>query len=215
MGNIWYRFVRAVVRLLVRLLARHEVVGLENLPKQGPYLIISNHLSIVDPALLLAALPMQCRVLAGSTWRYHPIFGPLLGSLGAIWVRRGEVDREALRKSVEVLQQGEILGLAPEGTRSRTGGLQRGKTGTAYLAARIGVPIVPVAVIGTDQFFRHVLRLRRAPLKTVIGAPFHLPPSDGRLRSTDLDDYTDLIMLQLARLLPEQYRGVYKDDPRL
>ncbi len=215
MADAWYWFVRAVVRLLLRLVARHEVIGLENVPKAGPYLVVTNHLGLADPVVILAALPVKSRVLAGSTWRIHPLFGPLLSSMGAIWVRRGEVDRLALRQAAEVLQQGGILGLAPEGTRSRTGGLQKGKTGAAYLAARSGALILPVAVTGTERFFRDLLRLRRPAVTTVIGAPFRLPPSDDRLRSQDLETYTDLIMLQLARLLPERYRGVYANDPRL
>jgi 1-acyl-sn-glycerol-3-phosphate acyltransferase len=135
--------------------------------------------------------------------------------MGAIWVRRGEVDRKALREASEFLEKGGILSLAIEGTRSRTGGLQKGKTGAAYLALRYDVPILPVVVTGTEQLFRNLFRLRRTHLKTVIGKPFRLPPPDGRLRSQDLDGYTDLIMLELARMLPERYRGVYKEDPRL
>jgi 1-acyl-sn-glycerol-3-phosphate acyltransferase len=158
---------------------------------------------------------VKTRVFAGHTWRIHPIFGPLLSSMGAIWVRRGEVDRRALKEASQFLEQGGALSLAIEGTRSRTGGLQRGKTGAAYLALRYDVLILPVVVTGTEQLFRNLLRLRRTHVRTVIGPPFRLPPPNGRLRSQDLDAYTDQIMLTLARLLPERYRGVYADDPRL
>lgn len=214
-ANAWYGFVRKVIQALLPLIADHEIVGQEHIPSKGPYIIVTNHLGIADPPVILTALPVRTRVLAGSTWRVHPLFGPLLSSMGAIWVRRGEVDRKALRQASEVLEQGGILSLAIEGTRSRTGGLQRGKTGAAYLALRYDVPILPVVVTGTEQLFRNLLRLRRTRLKTVIGKPLRLPQPNSRIRSQDLDAYTDLIMLELARMLPEQYRGVYRDDPRL
>lgn len=215
MADAWYWFVRKVIQWILPLVADHEIVGQENIPKTGPYIVVTNHLALPDPPVILTALPVKTRVFAGSTWRIHPIFGPLLSSMGAIWVRRGEVDRKALREASEFLEKGGILSLAIEGTRSRTGGLQKGKTGAAYLALRYDAPILPVVVTGTEQLLHNLARLRRTQLRTVIGKPFRLPPPDGRLRSQDLDAYTDLIMLELARLLPERYRGVYKDDPRL
>jgi 1-acyl-sn-glycerol-3-phosphate acyltransferase len=215
MGDAWYWFVRKVLQFIMPLIAHHEIVGQENIPKNGPYIIVTNHLGLADPPVILTALPVRTRVFAGSTWRIHPIFGPLLSSMGAIWVRRGEVDRKALKEASELLEKGGILSVAIEGTRSRTGGLQKGRTGAAYLALRYDAPVLPIVVTGTEKFFRTLFRLRRPHVKTVIGPPFRLPPPNGRLRSQDLDGYTELIMLTLARMLPEQYRGVYKDDPRL
>jgi 1-acyl-sn-glycerol-3-phosphate acyltransferase len=215
MGKGWYWFVRRVIQFIVPILAHHEIVGQENVPKSGPYIIITNHLSLFDPPVILSALPVKTRVFAGHSWRIHPIFGPLLSSMDVIWVRRGEVDRKALKEASAYLEAGGILSLAVEGTRSRSGGLQRGKSGAAYIALRHDVPILPVVVTGTERVFRELLHLRRARLKTVFGAPFRLPQPDGRLRGEDLDEATDQIMLSLARLLPERYRGVYQNDPRL
>jgi 1-acyl-sn-glycerol-3-phosphate acyltransferase len=104
--------------------------------------------------------------------------------------------------------------MAPEGTRSLTRTLQRGKVGAAYLADRAGVPLLPVAIWGTERLPENVRRLRRTPVNMRVGRPFRLP-GDGRARSRDLEAHTDLIMCRIAALLPPQYRGVYSDHPGL
>ena len=141
-------------------------------------------------------------------WALFP-YALLVTIMNAIWVRRGEADREALRKALEVLHSGGVLGIAPEGTRSReTQALQQGKVGTAYLATRADVPIVPVGISGTEQIRHRVRQLRRTDVRLAVGEPFRLPAS-GRVRGRQLEEYTDLIMRRIAELLPEEYRGVY------
>jgi 1-acyl-sn-glycerol-3-phosphate acyltransferase len=207
---MYYRIVRMIVSLTLRLLARVEIVGVENIPQKGPYIVICNHLHRFDPPLLLIALPVRMTVLAANKYRNHPLFAPLLGSMGAIYVRRGEVDRQALRVCLDVLARGGILGMAPEGTRSPTGALQEGRTGVAYLASRAGVPILPVAITGTEKMLARLKRLRRGQVKTVIGETFTLPITEGKARGRQLKEFTGLIMRRLADMLPEEYRGVYR-----
>jgi 1-acyl-sn-glycerol-3-phosphate acyltransferase len=209
-------FARAAVRLIAAIVARFEVVGLENLPPSGPYIIATNHLSKVDVGLVLLAFPRQrMRVFAADKWRPHPLFGPILGLSGAIWVRRGEVDRRALREALKALKEGQVLGMAPEGTRSRTGVLQKGRQGPAYLASHAGVPLVPVGIINSDRLQSNVMRLRRTDLRVVIGRPFDLPnPGDGP-KSKELSACTELIMGHIANLLPERYHGHYANSPVL
>ena len=207
---MYYRIVKMVIRLIYRLLARIEIVGVENVPQKGPYIVICNHLSSFDPPLLLVALPVQMTVLAADKYRNHPIFGPFLSSMGAIYVRRGEVDRQALRACLDVLRGGGIIGMAPEGTRSPTGALQEGRTGVAYLASRAGVPILPVAVSGTEKMLSNLKRLRRGQVKAVIGETFILPTTERKARGKQMKEFTELIMLRLAEMLPEEYRGVYQ-----
>ena len=134
-----------------------------------------------------------------------------MDSMGAIWVRRGEPDREALRAALQILKENGVMGFAPEGTRSRTGGLIKGRIGVAYLAAHANVPILPVAITGTEVGLPAVLRLKRPRMTATIGPAFRLPECGGRPSRQDLDAYTDTIMLTLARMLPERYRGVYRD----
>jgi 1-acyl-sn-glycerol-3-phosphate acyltransferase len=204
-----YHIIRAIVNVLLYLLVRREYVGLENFPAEPPYILVTNHLSVFDTPLLLTACPHTIRALAAAKHRRNPVYGPLIAIMGSIWVQRGEVDRRALREALDVLKRGGALGMAPEGTRARgTYALQEGKTGPAYLATRADVPLVPVGLIGTEQIKDNLPRLRRTPVRIVVGKPFRLPES-GRVRGQKLHEYTDLIMRHIAELLPEEYRGVY------
>ena len=203
-----YHIIRAIVDVLVNLFIRREYVGLENFP-DPPYIVAINHLSIFDTPVLLTICPHTIRALTAAKYKRNPIYAPLLVIMGSIWVRRGEVDRHALREALDVLKQGGVLGLAPEGTRARgTYALQEAKTGTAYLATRADVPIVPVGLAGTERIKDNLLRLRRTYVRAVVGEPFRLP-ENGRVRGQKLHEYTDLIMHRIAELLPEEYRGVY------
>ncbi|MBL7063017.1 MAG: 1-acyl-sn-glycerol-3-phosphate acyltransferase [Anaerolineae bacterium] len=204
-----YRVLRAVVNVLLGLISRREYVGLENIPAEPPYILVTNHLAAFDSPLLMAVCPHTIRAFAAAKHRRNPIYAPILAIVGSIWVRRGEVDRKALREALDVLKRGEVLGMAPEGTRARgTYALQKGKTGAAYLATRADVPIVPVGLTGTEQIKHNLPRLRRTRVRVVVGKPFRLPES-GRVRSQKLREYTDLIMHHIAELLPEEYRGEY------
>jgi 1-acyl-sn-glycerol-3-phosphate acyltransferase len=201
---------------LVRTLSKTRSEGLENVPISGPYLMVSNHLSMAD-------LPVTYIYLGGphitgwvaEKWRYHPLFTPILRLGGGIFIERGEVDRTALDAAVRWLRSGKAFGMSPEGTRSRNGSLQRGKTGAAYLAAAADVPVLPVGIIGTDQTFQTLSRLRRPELVVRVGEPFQLPPLEANGRSASLRRNTDEIMCRIAALLPPRYWGHYRDHPRL
>jgi 1-acyl-sn-glycerol-3-phosphate acyltransferase len=204
---MFYWTIRAIMRFLLRWLTRWEVIGLEHVPPHGPYILITNHLSYLDPPTIMASLPSRITVLAASKYKAHP-FGLLLRLVNPVWIRRGEADRQGLRACLRVLAEGGILGLAPEGTRSKTGGLQPAKTGAAFLAVKADVPILPVIVIGTERALRDLTRLRRPHLRCVIGKPFRLNTS--KIRSERrLEALTDEMMYRLAALLPPEYRGVY------
>jgi 1-acyl-sn-glycerol-3-phosphate acyltransferase len=203
-----YHIIRAIINALFSLIARREYIGLDNFP-EPPYILATNHLSVFDTPALLTACPHTIRALAAAKHKRNPIYAPLLAIMGSIWVQRGEVDRQALREALKLLRGGGVLGMAPEGTRARgTYALQKGKTGPAYLATRADVPIVPVGVTGTEHIKHNLPRLRRTPVRLVVGKPFRLPES-GRVRGQKLRQYTDLIMYHIAELLPEEYRGVY------
>lgn len=213
---IYMRFIKAVMWLISAIVGWVRVSGLENLPDSGPYIIVTNHLSVIDVAIVLLAFPtQQMRVFAADKWRRNPVTGLLLGLSGAIFVRRGEVDRKALRVAVEALQNGEILGMAPEGTRSKDGIMHKARQGPAYLASRTGVPLVPVGIINSDKFSSNIRRLRRTDLQACIGPSFMLPENQDRPRARELEVYTELLMVHIARLIPERYHGFYADSPGL
>lgn len=203
-----YSLLRAIAIAIARVTTRTDVTGLNRVPGP-PYLMVTNHLSAFDIPVLASVFPHPVRALAAVEHRSNPLYAPVLAASGAIWVRRGEVDRRALREALAVLQRGEVLGLAPEGTRAgESHALQAGKAGAAYVATRVDVPILPVGIAGTEKIKHSLLRLRRARVQVTIGEPFRLPDS-GRARSQELQEYTELIMRRIAELLPEAYRGVY------
>ena len=203
------RILRAIVNVLLGLISHREYVGLENIPAEPPYIMVINHLAAFDAPLLLTVCPHTIRAFAAAKHKRNPLYALVLIMAGPIWVRRGEVDRKALREALDVLKRGEALGMAPEGTRARGPyALQKGKTGPAYLATRADVPLVPVGLTGTEQIKSNLPRLRRTHIRVVVGKPFRLPES-GRVRGQKLREYTDLIMHRIAELLPEGYRGVY------
>ena len=206
------RWLRRLFRLVTRLVIRLDCAGLENFPDSPPYIAVANHLSIFDSLVLGAILPDEVRPFAAAKNARHPLFGPILRIGGAIFVRRGEVDRGALREALDVLEQGGALGVAPEGTRARGHyALQRAKAGVAYLATRADVPLVPVGLAGVEHVKENLPRLRRTKVVAKVGEPFRLPES-GRVGRAKLNEYTDLIMRRVAALLPESYRGVYAEE---
>ncbi len=126
-------------------------------------------------------------------------------------------DLKALRQMIALMEAGNAMVIAPEGTRSRTGALIEGKPGAAYLAARSGFPVVPVAITGTEDrvFFGNLRRFRKSRITLTGGKPFTIPPLPRENRDQALREATDEIMCRIAALLPERYRGVYANHPRL
>lgn len=203
-----YRAVKAFGTWLVRLLYRYEIAGIENLPETGATILAVNHLHLLDPFAVMPIVPRQIITLAASKWYHNVIVGSLLRLAGVIFVRRGEVDREALRQCLDVLHNGGILAIAPEGTRSRTGALQTAKAGIGYLAARSDAVIVPVAIWGVEHL-RDWFHLRKPTCYVSIGRPFRPELPAGKLSGQDLQQIADQVMVRIAELLPPDYRGVY------
>jgi 1-acyl-sn-glycerol-3-phosphate acyltransferase len=210
------QFLRWLFNGLFALLTVREVEGLEGIPAGVPYILATNHLSLYDPALIYGLIgDERFGGWAAEKWERHLIFGPLLKLGGAIFIQRGQVDRRALDGARDWLRRGNVFGIAPEGTRSRTGGLIRGKTGIAYLAYEADVPIIPLAHSGTEGSIRSLFRLRRQKIQVRIGMPIHLAAPNPSQRNAALRRDTDEIMCHIAAMLPPEYRGVYSNHPRL
>ena len=212
-----YRLIRILMRLTqFALLASIQVTGRENIPTAGPYIAVLNHVSVADTPVLLVTFPvMGWRFFAGEKWRSHWLFGPIMTWLGAIYIKRGEADRKALKIAIEALENGAVFGLAPEGSRSKGGQMSEAKAGAAYLASRTKVPVLPVGLVNLDVLFTNVMRLRHTHIEVHIGEPFLLPEIGRRPRSQDMAAYTHLIMCRIAALLPERYHGYYAHSPAL
>jgi 1-acyl-sn-glycerol-3-phosphate acyltransferase len=204
------RFLRWLVRILLRVLTRFEVHGADKIPAGGPALLTMNHLHWLDPPFGFLIVSRPAVMFAADKWERRPVIGDLLRwTQSTIFVARGEVDRKALSQALEVLKAGRLLAIAPEGTRSKTGALQQGREGPAYLASRTGAVIVPVAAYGQEKAVACWMRLRRPRIVVQIGEPYTLPGTPNKAKSVELVAYTDEIMHRIAELLPPEYRGVY------
>lgn len=205
-----YRLLRAFGDAVLHILFHIETSGEENIPQSGPVVFATNHLHLLDPFAVAPRLGRQAVALVAAKWRSHLLVRSVLSWAGVIYVRRGEVDRHALRQCIEVLRSGGALGIAPEGTRSKTGVMQEGKPGIAYLAARTETVVVPVVAWGLENL-KHWRPFQRPALVVAIGEPFYLPKPEGRLGAEEMQVLGELVMIQVARLLPERYRGVYAE----
>jgi 1-acyl-sn-glycerol-3-phosphate acyltransferase len=150
-------------------------------------------------------------------YKDHPLFGAIGRAANAIWLNRFEVDFGALRQILARMEQGGLLVIAPEGTRSKTEAMQEGKMGVAFLAGRSGYPVLPVAVTGTEDraIIQNLKRFRRSKIVVKAGDLFNIEIPKGRGREDAMRTATDEIMCRIGAMLPEKYRGVYADHPRL
>ncbi len=209
---------RTIIRLLFNIIARVEVNGREYVPAEGNFVIATNHLGIVDAPLAFYALDRwDLFVLIGEKWEKNSFLRWLGKYFNFIYIDRFNPDIKALRKVMALMDEGKNLVIAPEGTRSRVGSLIEGKPGVSYLATRLGQPIVPVAISGTEDkvILDNLKHLRRSHIVLQAGPTFSLPPLPHKNRDEILKQYTDEIMCHIAAMLPEKYRGVYKEHPRL
>ncbi len=210
-ASLFYRALQRLLWLLFRLLMHVDVAGVEHVPPTGPLVVAPNHLYVLDPIIIFSIMPRRMTAFAAEKWR-GTLGGWFLSLIGnAIFVVRGEPDRDALNRATAVLQRGGALGVAPEGTRSRVRSLLPGKNGTVYLASRAGATILPWAMWGHETAVQDWLHLRRPHLHIRIAPPMLLPPNARQARAAELQTYTDELMIAIARMLPPEYRGVYGD----
>jgi len=205
-------FVNTAVKTGTAIVCRIDAPNLNKIPQKGPLIVYSNHTGQIEVPLLYSHL--QPRPVTGIAkaetwdgWFLRWVFN----LWGAIPIRRGEADMEAIRKSLEVVEKGFILAIAPEGTRNKTGILLRGHPGVITLALRSGAPLLPVAHWGGENFLTNVKRLKRTDFHIRVGEPFKLDPGNQRGSKQVRQQMVDEMMYRLAALLPEDYRGAYAD----
>lgn len=212
------KVLRFLLRLLLRLLTRTEIRNRHYIPTEGAFVVASNHLGLVDALLPFYITNRENLILlVGEKWEKNPFVRWLGKGLNFIYVDRFNPDLRAIRQVFARMKQGEILVITPEGTRSKVGTLLEGKPGVAYLAAKLGYPILPAGISGTfdPAFFGQLKRLQRPRITVTLGPTFTLPPLPATDREEALRRYTDEIMCRIAALLPPEQRGVYADHPRL
>jgi 1-acyl-sn-glycerol-3-phosphate acyltransferase len=206
-----------LMHLFVRLAMHVEIVGLENIPQQGGFIITPNHLGRLDVPLGYVFLNRNDIIMmVAEKYHKYAIIRWFVKNLDAMWVDRFNADFKALREALNRLKRGGVLVIAPEGTRSKTEALLEARPGSSFLAVKAGVPIVPVGVTGTEDrlVVQQFKRLRRPQIHVRIGKPFTLPPIKGHERDQAIQSYTDEIMCHIAALLPPEKRGFYANHPR-
>ena len=207
--TLTYRVVTSTIKSLTRILCRVDDAQLTRVPDRGPLIIVANHVNFLEVPLLYTHL--QPRSVTGfakaETWD-NPALGALFDLGRAIPLRRGEADMDALRKGFAVLEEGGILAVAPEGTRSRHGRLLRARPGVVMIALHSGATILPIAHWGGESFGKNIKRMKRTDFHVKVGQPFRLQ-ADGKMTRQARKQAADEIMLQIAALLPQEYHGEY------
>ena len=199
-------------RMMFFLLNRRRVKGKENVPRQGPLLIVSNHLSYADQYLLAINLNRKVVFMAKEEIFRSRLIRHLAHTFGAFPVRRGGImDRQALQQANQVLDSGQALAMFPEGTRSKNAQLQPAFPGSALIALHNRIPILPVGITGMEKVKKGLfwMLLHRPKVTVNIGRPFYLPPVSGQLTKAELAKLANYIMEHIAELLPPEYQGHY------
>ncbi|GAB4397078.1 MAG: lysophospholipid acyltransferase family protein [Anaerolineales bacterium] len=209
--------IRRLISLFVKLIARVELRGAENIPATGGCILAANHLGRLDLGLVYYVVPRDDIILViAEKYQKYRLARWFARTFNAIFINRHNADFAAVRAVLKRLQSGQVLAIAPEGTRSKSGSLLPGQPGACYLASKANVPIIPIAATGAQDtnVLAHLKRLRRPHITITIGEPFSLPPLQGN-REAQLQTNTDEIMCRIAALLPPEYRGHYAEHPRL
>jgi 1-acyl-sn-glycerol-3-phosphate acyltransferase len=210
--SLAYTFVTNSIKGITRILCNIDDAQLINVPQYGPLIITSNHINFIEVPLIYTHL--QPRRITGfakaETWN-NPAMGFLFNLWDAIPIKRGEADTDAFRSALDALKQGKILAIAPEGTRSESGKLQRGLPGIVMLAQRSKAPILPLAYYGGERLRDNINRFKRTNFYIRVGKLFKLSFPEGKIDRATRNKIVDEIMFQIAIILPEEYRGQYSD----
>lgn len=215
---MFLKTLRIVSRFVLRIIARIDLQNMDRIPASGGCLAVSNHLGRLDAMLAMILSDREDIIMVvAKKYQAYWFWRFMLRHLDVIWLDRQNADFRALREIQKRLKAGGIATIAPEGTRSPTGQIMPAKPGAAYLAAKTAVPIIPIAIWGTEDkvVYVRLRRFRRLHITIHVGEPFELPPLPRKNRDEFLQQSTDEMMCRIAALLPRQYRGVYADHPRL
>jgi 1-acyl-sn-glycerol-3-phosphate acyltransferase len=198
---------RGLARTVFALLSRTEVRGLENLPKQGPAILVGNHVAMIETVLMLAYPPYQVEMVAVGDIPFDKTFAPLINAYGVVPIKRGSMDREGMGMMLDVLKQGGVLGMFPEGGIWETGS-KGARTGVAWLSSKANAPIVPIGFGGIEGAIAGMIGLKRPRMTMNIGQV--IPPigvdMDGKSRKEALEAGANMVMERIEALIPPEDR---------
>ena len=214
-NRIFRGIFRPIFRLVFYLLSDGKIIGKENIPTHGPYMVTINHISLFEAPFIAAFWPKPLEAAGAVEIWDRPGQATLVRLYGGIQVHRGEFDRQVLETMIAALKSGRPLLIAPEGRRSHAPGMQRAMPGVAYIVEKTGVPVLPVGFVGTtEDFLSRAIHFQRPRIEMRIGKPIILPPVEGKgaTRRESLQANADRIMLAIAALIPPEYHGVYRSS---
>lgn len=207
--TLLYRAGRGLARFCFTTFGRWEVVGRELVPPRGPLLVVANHLSYVDPPLLVASLQRPLNFIAKQELFANPIMGFLMREWGAYPLDRSGMTINAMRQVLQLLAEDRAVVIFPEGHRSPDHTMKEGMVGAAYLAIKSQATILPVGITGTEKIPSWRIAFPLCRFKVNIGLLFSLPTLEGTPSRAVVESVRDMIMYRIAALLPEEYQGVY------
>jgi len=208
------RIVLAIIKFLLKISLSWKAKGRENVPLDASLIVVANHVHLVDPILLMCSFPRWINFMAKEELFRYPFLRIIIRWAQAVSVhRRGTIadKQETISQAINLLNKGLVLGMFPEGKRNHIGKLLPGKPGSAVIASRMGIPLLPVGIVGTEKLKGTSWPWKRPAIVINIGQPFKLPPTNGRLTRSQTKSLTDLMMKKIAALLPQENRGVYGD----
>jgi len=204
----------AICRPLLNILFSWKAEGRENIPSVGPLILVANHVHVVDPFFLVFSFPRWIYFMAKEELFRSPFLRPWLCWAGSFSIRRGGKIREKqemLKSTRNILENGLILGMFPEGRRSHDGKLRKAKPGSAVIASKTNIPLIPVGIVGTDKVTGISWLWKRPRIFVNIGKPFKLPPTHSKMSKSQMQLLTTQLMGEIAALLPPEYQGDYKE----
>jgi len=210
--NIIRWFVTTTMKLGLRVLCRVDAQDIKEVQARGPLIVYANHTGSIEVPLIFGEL--YPRPISG--WaKIESWDNRVLNWIFSLWniipIRRGEADMSALKKAVQALKQGVLFGVAPEGTRNKTGKLIRAKPGVVVMATMANAPLIPIANWGGENFSANLKKFKRTDFHIRVGKPFKIETNGAKLTNEMRQEIVDEMMYRLAALLPEGYRGEYSD----
>ena len=206
----------SIVRWLYDHLTHVTIENEDQVPKEGPFILTMNHLSRLDfPALIKMKRLDDLYCVAADKYKNFPVFGKFITDADMIWIDRTKADFAAMKRIMSELKNGKVIALAPEGTRSKTKSLLQGKEGVTLMASKAHVPLVSLSIEGSEKWLESFSHFHKPHLILRFGPAYTLPPIDPDTREESLRVATDEVLCRIAAMLPEAYRGYYKDYPRV
>ncbi len=212
MKKLFYQLTVILLKLWTRLTCRIDAPDLHAFPATGPLIAITNHTGQIEVPMMFAHLqPRKITAWAKAEAFEHWFLKFIFTLWNVIPVRRGEADIKSLKTAVNMIKEGYIFGIAPEGTRNKTGKLLRAQSGAVLLALHSGAPIIPIAHWGGENYLKNLKRFKRTDFHIRVGKPFKLNVEGVRMTGEIRQQIADEMMYEIAKLLPEEYRGAYSD----